>query len=582
MAARDVCEGILLGLLAILVLGLSLAEGKYVVEERSLSILSPGSLEGKYPVAVSSFGRPGYAGSLLGSLQYPKQGASGCTAFDKFQISFKKVDNDFMHAPIAVIESTGECDFAWRVYNAELAGAAAALILDTKDEDLMKMADSRYATPPSSAKYVGNITIPSALVNKTVGDKLRTELTTGGQINVKLEWGEAKVEPLPYEIWSISQDKCGEHCDAQVQFMLNFRAVAQMLEKGGYTVFTPHYMVWFCPPRYLDSRECLSQCLNNGRCSMKEGKYTKDCGNMVATSLGMNETDIIACMGDPTADEENPLLKAEQDVQANGGERGDIVITPTLVIKDKQYRGRLENGAVLKTMCALYPEGSEPSVCLGDDIQTNECLDNNGGCWVDSSGLITACRDTFKGRICECPYYQGVQFKGDGYQSCAPTGELRCSIQNAGCWYETRGNLSFSACSPRQPEGCQCPSGFTGDGVKSCEDIDECKTKTKCQCVDCSCTDTWGGYDCQCAGDLIYLADHDACVRKTFVEPKGVLWFGVGVVGLAVITLVIVGFIVYKYKVRTYMDARIRATMAQYMPLDSNSQDIYRHLEEEG
>ncbi|KAL2612185.1 hypothetical protein R1flu_023877 [Riccia fluitans] len=626
-------EILLLRLLAVvLVVGPSLAEGKYVVEERSLSILSPGSLEGKFAVAVSSFGRPGYAGSLLGSLQYPKQGASGCTAFDKFQISFKKFENDFRHAPIAVIESTGECDFAWRVYNAELAGAAGALIIDTKDQDLMKMADSRYATPPSSAKYVGNITIPSALVNKTLGDKLRAELTSGGQINVKLEWGEAQVDPLPYEIWTISQDKCGEHCDTQVQFMMNFRAVAQMLEKGGYTVFTPHYMVWFCPPRYLDSRECQSQCLNNGRycspdpeddfdsgyegkdvvtenlrqlcvhkiltekkkpwvwwdyvsdfqvrCSMKEGKYTKDCGNMVATSLGMNETDITTCMGDPNADEENALLKAEQDVQANGGERGDIVITPTLVIKDKQYRGRLENGAVLKTMCAFYPEGNEPSVCLGDDIQTNECLDNNGGCWADASGLITACRDTFKGRVCECPYYQGIQFKGDGYQSCAPTGQLRCSIHNAGCWQETRGNLSFSACSSEKPEGCQCPSGFTGDGYR-CEDIDECKSKTKCQCAECSCTDIWGGYDCQCSGDLVYLADHDACVRKTFVEPKGVIWFGVGVVGFVVVILVIGGIIIYKYRVRTYMDSRIRATLAQYMPLESNNQDIYRHLQEE-
>ncbi|BBN17312.1 hypothetical protein MPTK1_7g13540 [Marchantia polymorpha subsp. ruderalis] len=638
MEPREVRKALMMCAVVVVALGLSwagAAQGKYVVEERGLNVLSPGSLEGKFDVAVSSFGRPGYAGSILGSLQYPKQGASGCTAFNKFSVSFKKSDSDYRHSPIALIESTGECDFAWRVYNAQLAGAAAVLIVDGKDEPLIKMADSAYASPPSSAKYVANITIPSALVNKTLGDLLRTELTTGsGQVNVKLEWGEAPTEPLIYEFWTISQDKCGANCDSQVEFVQSFRGVAQNLEKGGYTVFTPHYIVWFCPPKFTESKECKSQCLNNGRycspdpednfesgyegkdvvtenlrqlcvhklllerkkpwvwwdyvadfhlrCSMKEGKYTHDCGDTVAGFLGLNATDIHACMGDPDADADNLLLKAEQDGQAgNGGERGDIVITPTLVISDKLYKGKLENGAVLKAMCSQFAEGTEPSLCMGHELQTNDCLDANGGCWADASGLVTACRDTFKGRVCECPYYQGVQFKGDGYQSCTPTGEYRCSINNAGCWQETRGNQTFSACSGDKPEGCECPAGFKGTGVDACENIDECKAKTKCQCSDCSCTDTWGSYDCQCAGDLIYLADNDACVRKTTLEEKGVLWFSFAVVGLAVVSLIVVAIIVYKYRVRSYMDSRIRATLAQYMPLDSSSQDIYRHLQEE-
>lgn len=27
-------------------------------------------------------------------------------------------------------------------------------------------------------------------------------------------------------------------------------------------------------------------------------------------------------------------------------------------------------------------------------------------------------QDTFRGRVCECPMVDGVQFKGDGYSSC--------------------------------------------------------------------------------------------------------------------------------------------------------------------
>lgn len=77
------------------------------------------------------------------------------------------------------------------------------------------------------------------------------------------------------------------------------------------------------------------------------------------------------------------------------------------------------------------------------DIETNECLNNNGGCWQDKTANITACKvvmelfilkgaflflfmlisvyfsqDTFRGRVCECPIVQGVQFKGDGYTTC--------------------------------------------------------------------------------------------------------------------------------------------------------------------
>lgn len=74
-------------------------------------------------------------------------------------------------------------------------------------------------------------------------------------------------------------------------------------------------------------------------------------------------------------------------------------------------------------------------------METNQCLDNNGGCWLDTERNISACKvftdfflifvfaaydyifyvflqDTFRGRICECPIVHGVQYTGDGYTSC--------------------------------------------------------------------------------------------------------------------------------------------------------------------
>lgn len=96
--------------------------------------------------------------------------------------------------------------------------------------------------------------------------------------------------------------------------------------------------------------------------------------------------------------------------------------------------GKLDKGAVLKAICAGFRETTEPAVCLSEgwcinfnrflsvcsfmikiytasltclglafsicsfmllrivDIQTNECLENNGGCWQDKAANISACK----------------------------------------------------------------------------------------------------------------------------------------------------------------------------------------------
>jgi len=104
------------------------------------------------------------------------------------------------------------------------------------------------------------------------------------------------------------------------------------------------------------------------RCPMKEKKYTKECADGVVKSLGLDHKAIDKCIGDPDADEENPVLKAEQDTQIGKDSRGDVTILPTLVINNRQYRGKLDKGAVLKALCAGFRETIEPAVCLSEDI----------------------------------------------------------------------------------------------------------------------------------------------------------------------------------------------------------------------
>ena len=145
------------------------------------------------------------------------------------------------------------CYFATKVYNAQLAGAAAVLVADNKQENLITM-DSPEEDP-ATADFLQDITIPSALIKKDLADKLKIALAADEMVNINLDWRESLPHPderVEYEFWTNSNDECGPKCTAQVNFVRDFKGVAQLLEKGGYTQFTPHYITWYCP------KVCLS------------------------------------------------------------------------------------------------------------------------------------------------------------------------------------------------------------------------------------------------------------------------------------------------------------------------------------
>nr|XP_017222908.1 PREDICTED: vacuolar-sorting receptor 1-like [Daucus carota subsp. sativus] len=598
--------------------------GRFVVEKNSLKVTSPDKLKDTYECAIGNFGIPQYGGTLVGAVIYPKSNQKACKTFDD-DASFKSKPGSL---PIFLLADRGDCYFTLKAWNAQNAGAAAILVADDRVEPLITM--DTPEEEDARADYLQNITVPSALISKSLGDSIKKALSNGDMVNINLDWREALPHPderVEYEFWTNSNDECGPKCESQIDFVKSFKGVAQILERKGYTQFTPHYITWYCPEAFTLSKQCKSQCINHGRycapdpdqdfnkgydgkdvvvqnlrqaclykvanesgkpwfwwdyvtdfairCPMKDKKYTKECADQVIQSLGVDLKQIDKCIGDPTADVDNTILKTEQEAQIGKGSRGDVTILPTLVINNRQYRGKLDKGAVLKAICSGFEETTEPDVCLSEEIETNECLENNGGCWQDKAANITACKDTFRGRVCQCPIVQGVKFSGDGYTHCEASGSLRCEINNGGCWRKTQNGRTYSACIDDHTKGCKCPPGFKGDGVNNCEDIDECKAKTACQCPECKCKNTWGSYDCSCSGNLLYMREHDTCISKDVSAE--VSWGFVWVIILGLAAAGVGGYAVYKYRIRRYMDSEIRAIMAQYMPLDNQPEDPVHH-----
>lgn len=604
----------------------SSCSGRFVVEKNNLKVTSPESVRGVYECAIGNFGVPQYGGTMVGSIFYPKSNQKGCRSFKDADISWKNKPGGI---PVFLLADRGECYFTLKAWNAQKAGVAAILVADDRVEPLITMDTPEDGdTQPD---YLQNISIPSALISKGLGDRIKKVVANGEMVSINLDWREALPHPderVEYEFWTNSNDECGLKCLSQLNFVRNFKGAAQILEQKGYTEFNPHYITWYCPEAFIMSQQCKSQCINYGRycapdpeqdfsrgydgkdvviqnlrqacffkvakengkpwqwwdyvtdfsirCPMREKKYNKECADRVIKSLGYDVKKIDQCIGDVEADQDNPVLKAEQEAQIGKGPRGDVTILPTLVINNRQYRGKLDKAAVLKAICSGFEETTEPAICLSRDMETNECLENNGGCWKDNSANITACKDTFRGRVCHCPIAQGVKFVGDGYTHCEASGPLRCEINNGGCWEESKHGQKYSACTDDQVSGCSCPPGFKGDGVRACEDVDECKEQLACQCPNCKCKNTWGSYECSCRNHLLYIHEHDTCISKEGGSAEvswGIMW--VVILGLAVAG--IAGYSLYKYRLRGYMDSEIRAIMAQYMPLD-NQGEVPNHL----
>ena len=75
------------------------------------------------------------------------------------------------------------------------------------------------------------------------------------------------------------------------------------------------------------------------------------------------------------------------------------------------------------------------------------------------------------------------------------------------------------------------------------------------------------------------MRDHDTCISKTGSQGRST-WAAFWLILLGVVMIAGGAFLVYKYRIRQYMDSEIRAIMAQYMPLDSQA-EVPNHVNDQ-
>ncbi len=136
-----------------------------------ININSPTSLKGKYLSAVASFGpypkMPGFSGDLVLALDASINPTLCCYS----------ITNDLTNK-IALIDR-GSCVFVDKVYNAQLAGARAVIIINNINGRPFSMATGGNG----KEKF---ITIPSVMITKEFGDTLKQALLNNQSINITL------------------------------------------------------------------------------------------------------------------------------------------------------------------------------------------------------------------------------------------------------------------------------------------------------------------------------------------------------------------------------------------------------------
>lgn len=144
---------------------------------QTVTVLSPQTLVAQFPSGIDTrpalFGVPNYASSITGPVIYATpDDRDACQPLDSLNSMDTKI----------VMVDRGECTFVQKVKHAQDAGANAVIVVDNVEETNMPfMADDGSGV---------SVSIPSILVHKSDGQKIKDSLANGDTPMLTMSWGK--------------------------------------------------------------------------------------------------------------------------------------------------------------------------------------------------------------------------------------------------------------------------------------------------------------------------------------------------------------------------------------------------------
>merc|ERR1719267_382116 len=212
----------------------------------------------KIPATQALFGAPKFGGSISAQLYYdPDHDHDGCAPYPKISVT----------GPFVMMADRGSCSFVQKVRDAQMAGAAASVVVNNIAGSGMMLDDGTGS----------DITIPSVFITKEDGQTLKDMIVQkkaqGQVVMVQLTWTMPHPDDrVEWDLWSSAADPRAEG------FKREFGHVSKAL--GVHAQFTPRYMIidghiFGC---HLPDRRCGNQCTNQGRYCHEDPEGDMDSG----------------------------------------------------------------------------------------------------------------------------------------------------------------------------------------------------------------------------------------------------------------------------------------------------------------
>jgi len=270
------------------------------LQTASVKIMYPLGYRAKpFSMVLADFGKPKYGGTLQGSVVYwtedPGLNPWGKPVRCKDGIACQYACSDLVKGTVPAVNVTKlpgrpliflvdrgprdaatPCYFLLKAYNAQAAGADAVLVVNDEDGDL-----STAVVPDEEgvAQLLDKLAVSAALISRADGALVKDLLRGQAAVTLALNWTDImpRNSVVSWELWGNSNDECGALCREQLAFVHAFKPYARALEQAGAATFTPHYIIYTCPPEYMDGPECASDCYLNGTyCTPDpDGSYAK-------------------------------------------------------------------------------------------------------------------------------------------------------------------------------------------------------------------------------------------------------------------------------------------------------------------